>query len=65
MCLDCEEQWNPDTQPSHCICDDPDNDAWILFIRDSNGKWVRALAEAVDTRYNPPYNYMEKNDGTD
>lgn len=54
MCLDCERMWNPDThQPPHCICDDPVDDAWTLFIRDNGGKWVKALAEAVDNRYNP------------
>lgn len=51
MCLDCEEQWNPDSEPVHCICDDPKEDAWILFIRDSNGKWVKSLALEIDQRH--------------
>lgn len=52
MCLDCEAQWDPNYQPHHCLCDDPADDAWMLFIRDAKGKWVRALAEAIDNRHN-------------
>lgn len=51
MCLDCEEQWDPDSEPVHCICDDPADDAWMLFIKDDNGKWVKATMEAIDARH--------------
>lgn len=51
MCLDCEEQWDPDYQPSHCICDDPADDAWLLFIRDPQGKWVKSTQETINDRY--------------
>lgn len=51
MCLDCEEQWDPDAEPVHCICDDPADDAWMLFIKDDNGKWVKATMEAIDARH--------------
>lgn len=51
MCIDCEEQWNPDYQPPHCICDDPADDAWLLFIRDANGKWVKSTQKVIDERY--------------
>lgn len=57
MCLDCEEQWSPYNESIHCICENPAKDAWIVFIRDPGGKWVRTLADAIDMRYNPPDTY--------
>lgn len=37
-CIDCEEYWDPDMQPSHCLCDDPGDDAWILFTEEEWNK---------------------------
>jgi hypothetical protein len=51
MCLDCEEQWNPDAEPPHCICDDPLDDAWMLFIKDEQGTWVRSTLDAIELRH--------------
>lgn len=51
MCLDCEEQWDPDYEPVHCICDDPAYDAWLLFIKDDEGKWVQSTQKVIDSRY--------------
>lgn len=51
MCLDCEEQWDPDYEPSHCICDDTAEDAWLVFIKDTNGKWVKYTQKSIDDRY--------------
>lgn len=51
MCLDCEEQWDPIQEAPHCICDDPADDAWMLYIRDKEGKWVRVTLEAIDARH--------------
>lgn len=51
MCIDCEEQWNPGLEPIHCICDDPANDAWLLFIKDSKGKWVKITQKIIDSRH--------------
>lgn len=51
VCLDCEEQWDPDYEPSHCICDDPGDDAWALFVKDDEGTWVRELLRTLKERY--------------
>jgi glycine cleavage system H lipoate-binding protein len=51
MCLDCEEQWDPIYEVPHCICDDPADDAWMLYIKDRNGSWVRVTLEAIDARH--------------
>ena len=51
ICLDCEEQWNPDEEPPHCICEEPADDAWMLFIRDDNGTWVKSMLNAIDARH--------------
>jgi hypothetical protein len=51
LCLDCEEQWEIDFEPTACICEDPAEDAWILFIRDSRGKWVKSLMTAIEDRH--------------
>lgn len=51
ICLDCEEQWDPDYEPSHCICDYPGDDAWALFVKDREGTWVRAMLEALKGRH--------------
>lgn len=56
MCIDCEEQWNPDMEPPHCICDDPVDDAWLLFIRDDQGKWIKSTQKIIDSRH-----YKEEN----
>lgn len=51
ICVDCEEQWLPNQEPVHCICDDPAPDAWLVFIRDSNGKWVRYMLKEMELRH--------------
>ncbi len=58
ICLDCEEQWNPDMEPPHCICEDPADDAWLLYIKDENGTWVRLMLDSIDARH-----YKENNHG--
>jgi hypothetical protein len=63
MCLDCEEQWDPDFDPPHCICDDPAEDAWLLFIRDAGGKWVKSTMNAIEARHF--FNDQQRNYGTD
>lgn len=37
ICIDCEEGWDIDREPVYCTCDDPADDAWILYI---DGKHV-------------------------
>lgn len=55
ICMDCEEQWSPDTEPPHCICDDPADDAWLLYVKDKEGTWVRLMLDSIDARH-----YKEK-----
>lgn len=51
MCLDCEEQWRPLNEPVHCICEEPADDAWLLFIKDNKGKWIKTTLDAIDSRH--------------
>lgn len=59
VCLDCEEQWDPNYDPSSCICDDPADDAWMLFVRDDKGKWVKAMLDALEERHGDAYMDLE------
>jgi hypothetical protein len=34
LCVACEEQWDVDMDPVHCICDDPPDSDWILYTYD-------------------------------
>ena len=51
ICLDCEEQWDPVNEVPHCICDDPEDDAWLLYIKDAQGTWVRLMLDSIDARH--------------
>lgn len=51
ICLDCEEQWDPDYEPSHCVCDDPADDAWALYVKDDTGTWFKEMLRALEERH--------------
>lgn len=51
ICVDCEEQWALDYEPDQCICDDPADDAWILFMKDAKGHWVRSMMKELKIRH--------------
>lgn len=42
ICIDCEAQWNPNGSFSTCLCDDPRDDAWILY---EDGEWEGVYRE--------------------
>lgn len=55
MCIDCEERWMLDYDPTQCICDDPADDAWLLFVEDKKGKWILATEKVIDDRHGTNY----------
>lgn len=42
ICIDCEEQWDPLNEDNRCLCNDPHEDAWILYV---DGEWEGTYRE--------------------